>query len=166
MSHRCKLAVLSAGLVVLGAFLALLWTAPSWGETLKVTQENQSLYPAPDFAGTPIGALPLGAQVTVVQRSGDWIKVNYQGQVGWMHRRALGAAPRIDLPRILTGRPAVRETTQDEAALAGKGFNPEVEAAYRQKNPNLNFALVDQVESYQVNPAQLQAFVQEGGLNP
>ncbi|MEJ2069853.1 MAG: hypothetical protein P8X58_05505 [Syntrophobacterales bacterium] len=47
-----------------------------------------------------------------------------------------------------------------------KGFTPEVEASYRQKNPSLNYAQVDEVERFRVNPTQLAAFIKEGGLTP
>ena len=43
---------------------------------------------------------------------------------------------------------------------------PEVEAGYRQKNPSLNYAGVDEVERFQVSPTQLAAFIKEGGLTP
>jgi hypothetical protein len=69
------------------------------------------------------------------------------------------------MPGLLTGGP-VKEAKTDEVALAGKGFTPEVESGFRQKNPGLNYASVDQVERFQVNPAQLATFIREGGLTP
>ena len=138
------------------------------GETMKVTQPNQSLYPDPDFAGTPIAPVPQGAEVTVQQQSGDWYKVEYQGKSGWLNRQAFpapAAGSKFNLPGMLFGAP-VKETSSDEAALAGKGFTPEVESSYRQKHPEAKFAEVDKVEAYRVDPAKLQAFIKEGGLKP
>jgi len=140
------------------------------GETMKVTQPNQSLYPDPDFAGAPIATVPQGADVNVQQQSGDWYKVEYQGKSGWMNRQAFpapapAAGSKFNLPGMLFGAP-VKETSSDEAALAGKGFTPEVESTYRQKHPEAKFAEVDQVEAYRVDPAKLQAFIKEGGLKP
>ena len=66
---------------------------------------------------------------------------------------------------MLFGAP-VKETSSDEAALAGKGFTPEVESSYRQKHPEAKFAEVDKVEANRVDPAKLQAFIKEGGLKP
>jgi hypothetical protein len=60
----------------------------------------------------------------------------------------------------------VTQTKSDEVALAGKGFTPEVEAGYRQQHPEANYAQVDQVESFTVDEAKLQAFIKEGGLRP
>ena len=59
--------------------------------------------------------------------------------------RRLG--PVLNLPGLLTGTP-VKQTSSDEAALAGKGFTPEVETGYRAKHPEMDFAQVDKVESF------------------
>lgn len=148
--------------------LALLGPATVWGETLEVIQANQSLYPEPDFSGTPMGAVPEGSRVQVIRQAGDWYKVNYQGMEGWLHRQAFPApkpASGGGLPGLLFGAP-VKQTSSDEVALAGKGFTPEVESGYRQKHPEANFAQVDKVETFKINPAKLDAFIREGGLHP
>ncbi len=152
--------------------LALALWAPGsgWAETLKVAQQNQSLYPSPDFASTPVAQVPVGAEVSVNRQEGDWYNVDYQGKTGWMHRQAFPQQPaaggsKLGLQGLLFGG-GVKETSSDEVALAGKGFTPEVESSYRQKHPEMNFAMVDKVESYRVDPAKLQAFIKEGGLNP
>jgi hypothetical protein len=158
----------AGALLALGVALLLLGPGPAWGETLEVIQPNQYLYPDPDFAGTPVGAVPQGSRVQVVRQAGDWYKVDYQGMEGWIHRQAFPAprpGSKFSLPGLLFGAPA-KETTSDEVALAGKGFTPEVESGFRQKHPELNFAGVDRVESYKVTPAKLDAFIREGGLNP
>jgi len=157
-----------AGLLALGLALVLLWAGAALGETLKVTQPNQSLYPDPDFASSPRAPVPVDSEVTVLRQAGDWYKVDFQGKTGWMHRQAFPrqAPARVGgLPGLLFGGP-VKETTSDEVALAGKGFTPEVEASYRQKHPEANFAQVDRVETFRVDEAKLQAFIQEGGLKP
>ncbi len=156
--------------LALALLALLLLPGVGWSETLKVTQTNQSIYPDPDFAGTPIAPVPQGAEVAVQGQSGDWYKVEYQGKSGWMNRAAFPAAEKAPkagglpgLPGLLFGAP-VKETSSDEAALAGKGFTPEVESSYRQKHPEAKFAEVDRVEAFRVDPAKLQAFIKEGGL--
>jgi hypothetical protein len=71
----------------------------------------------------------------------------------------------LNLPGLLTGTP-VKQTSSDEAALAGKGFTPEVESGYRAKHPEMDFAQVDKVETFKVDSATLQAFIKEGDLKP
>ena len=69
------------------------------------------------------------------------------------------------LPGLITGTP-VKQSSSDEVALAGKGFTPEVETGYRSKHPEMDFAQVDKVEGFKVDPATLQAFIKEGDLKP
>lgn len=52
-----------------------------------------------------------------------------------------------------------------EMALAGKGFNAQVEAQYRQQNGG-NYAQVDRMEAQAFEPNQLMAFLQQGGVQP
>jgi hypothetical protein len=161
LSHR-EIGVLLGGLAVL-----LLVATPGWARSLTVTQPNQQIYQEPNFASTTLGPAPQGAKVNLIRQEGEWYKVDYQGTIGWLHRQAFPeAAPaKTDLSKMLFGGP-VKETRTDEVALAGKGFSPEVEASYRQKNPGLGYAQVDKVETFGVDPALLQQFIQEGGLNP
>ncbi len=158
------------GWCFLGLILLALLLLPgiAMGETLKVTQPNQSLYPDPDFAGTPVCPVPVGAELNVERQAGDWYKVEYQGTAGWINRQAFPApakGSKFGLPGLLFGAP-VKETSSDEAALAGKGFTPEIESSYKQKHPEMKFAEVDKVEANRVDPAKLQAFIAEGGLKP
>ncbi len=154
--------------LALGLALVLLLPGPGWSEVLKVTQSNQSLYPDPDFGDHPVAQVPVGAEVSVVNQAGDWYKVEYQGKTGWLNRQAVvqpQSGSKFNLQGLLFGTP-VKQTSSDEVALAGKGFTPEVENTYRAKHPNMNFAMVDKIESFKVAPATLQAFIQEGDLKP
>jgi hypothetical protein len=155
-------------LLALGLALALLAPTICGAEVLKVTQPNQSLYPDPDFASAPVGTVPVGAEVNVEHQAGDWYKVEYEGKTGWLNRQAFpqpATGSKFSLGGLLTGTP-VKQTSSDEVALAGKGFTPEVESGYRSKHPEMDFAQVDKVESYKVDPATLQAFIKEGDLKP
>ena len=77
----------------------------------------------------------------------------------------IAAWGQISLPGLITGAP-VQQTSSDEVALAGKGFTPEVESGYRAKHPEMDFAQVDKIEGFKVDPATLQAFIKEGDLKP
>ena len=57
----------------------------------------------------------------------------------------------LNLPGLLTGTPA-KQTSSDEAALAGKGFTPEVETGYRSKHPEMDFAQVDKIRPLRLIP--------------
>ena len=51
-----------------------------------------------------------------------------------------------------------------DVANASKGFNPQVESAYRQKNPSANFAAVDRMERLGASDRQVAAFASDGSL--
>ena len=136
-------------------------------KSLEVTQTNQQLYKKPDFASTSLGSVPKGETVRLLKEEGDWYRIDYNGKTGWMHQKAFVKdwSFKPDLKKVLFG-PEVKQSQSDEAALAGKGFTPEVEKGFRRKNPGLSYAQVDRIESFAVDKKSLEAFAKEGGLKP
>ncbi len=59
------------------------------GALVTVRQPQQALYPDPDQTGSPLVALPQGEKVELSKFVGDWAKVKYRGQAGWLPARAL-----------------------------------------------------------------------------
>jgi len=112
------------------------------------------------FFAPVVTRLPYGTTVQDQVRQGDWLRVSYKGKTGWIHISAVQAQT-VQLSR--SGK--ARETTGYEVALAGKGFTPEVEKSFRGQNPKLQYGLVDQIQAYKIDDAQLQAFIREGNLN-
>ncbi len=112
------------------------------------------------FFAPVVTRIPYGATIQDQGRQGDWLRVTYKGKTGWLH---LGAVQEQKFQLARTGK--AREATQEEVALAGKGFTPEVERSFRDKNPGLQYKAVDRIQSYKIDDATLQAFIQAGGLN-
>ncbi len=56
------------------------------------------------------------------------------------------------------------QATASEVALAGKGFNKEVEASYRAKHGELSFAWVDKMLGIKIPAAQVEEFLKKGKL--
>jgi hypothetical protein len=54
--------------------------------------------------------------------------------------------------------------SQDEIALAGKGFSEEVEKEYRKNNANLDYAWINRMETIRISPRQMENFVEDGRL--
>ncbi len=52
----------------------------------------------------------------------------------------------------------------EEVALAGKGFNKQVEEKYKANNPSVNFIAVDRMLKLKVTPRQLKSFLEKGKL--
>jgi uncharacterized protein YgiM (DUF1202 family) len=109
------------------------------------------------FAGTK-GTLNYGDRVTVLQVNGKWVEVrsvSNSSLTGWT------ASANFSVKQVVAGSSS--SATAQEVALAGKGFNQDVEDAYKSKG-NLNYADVDKTEAVTVSDADLLKFLEEGRL--
>ena len=98
----------------------------------------------------------------IISKEGDWYRVQFKGFQGCIHKSSIEKSS-ISLSNVIGSEK--QSTSGDEVALAGKGFNHQVEAAYKKENPSLNFQAVDRVENYKVLESKLIQFIQSGKLN-
>jgi hypothetical protein len=145
-------------------FLALFFfpVAALAGGVVKVKVKKSSIYERPEFFSAVVTSVEYGDQMEMVDERKDWAYVKCRGQKGWIHKSGLSST-RIDLGTILVGGSS-GQATYDEVALAGKGFTPEVEQGYRKSHGEMNYALVDQIERYNVGDRSLYEFIKQGGL--
>jgi Bacterial SH3 domain len=129
--------------------------------TVKVITQEAMIRTDKRFFSPALVRAPFGAALQELGREGDWFRVNYQGKEGWIHKSAV-QEQKFQLSSLAGGQ--AEEASRDEVALAGKGFNPEVEKAFRDKNPKMRYDLVNQVQAYRVEEQKLQAFIQAGHL--
>jgi hypothetical protein len=147
--------------VSLAVLAAILCAVSAHAETARViTKENAIREQCRFFA--PVKAMVrYNDQLETTEQSGDWFKVTFKGLEGCIHKTA------IDRKNIsLSGVKGTEKHSASEAevSLAGKGFSPQVEGSFREKNPGLNFGLVDEVEKLSVAEMELKGFMESGGL--
>jgi len=140
---------------------ALMLASVALGATVKVITQEAVIRKDKRFFAPAVVRVPYGEMLQELGREGDWLQVSYQGKQGWLHISAV-QEQKFSLSSLAGER--AQETTREEVALAGKGFTPEVESAFRNKNPKMRYDLVDQVQSYKVAEQQLQAFIRSGSL--
>jgi hypothetical protein len=138
-----------------------LLTSVAFAATVKVITQEAVIRNDKRFFASPVVRAPYGSVIEQIGREGDWLRVSYQGKQGWLHISAV-QEQKVQISPFSQGK--AREASQDEVALAGKGFTPEVEKAFREKNPKMRYDLVNQVESSKVAEAGLQAFMRSGSL--
>jgi hypothetical protein len=145
-------------LLLLGTGLAL--AAPKVGSAITIRVLSAKVMKAPKFIGAAAGSVSRGEQLTVVQVKGDWYRVEGSYN-GWVHKSNV-----TEGKVALSSKPGGSggNVNRDEVELAGRGFTPEVEKQYKDKNPNLDFSHVDAIEKTAVDPGELEAFVAEGKL--
>lgn len=154
-----------AMILALLGFLLFLPATSDAQKTLSVQVREGQLRSTPSFLGKIIARVVYGDRVAVVEDQGAWKKVTVKGGnlQGWIHESAL-TSKQIALR---AGQSNVKTSaTQSEIALAGKGFNEQVETAFRKENKNLNYTWINRMETFKVSPDQMRAFLAQGHLAP
>jgi uncharacterized protein YgiM (DUF1202 family) len=130
------------------------------GKTMYVTAKTVDLKSSSAFFSDVKGTLVYGDSVTVVQEYGRWTEVRAaekQNLSGWI------AAANLTSMRLLSGGSSSTTASANELALAGKGFNQEVENSYKTSG-NLNYDAIDAIEKEEVPNRELYNFLLEGHL--
>jgi hypothetical protein len=143
----------------LGLFMAGALCAQALvGKTMYVTAKTIEVKSSTAFFADTLGTLAYGAPVSVLQEYGKWVQIRSSEPPelnGWV------AAASLTSKRIIAS--SSTSASANEIALAGKGFNQEVENAYRQ-NGTLNYDAIDAMEATLIPNRQLFSFLQEGRL--
>jgi hypothetical protein len=119
----------------------------------------------PSFLGKIIAQLSYGDRVQVLEKKDSWTRIGLPGSPdsGWIHSSAL---TRKKIVLTAGAQDVQTAASSDELALAGKGFNQQVESEFKAKNPNLDFTWIDRMEKFVVSEKQIKQFLKEGGLSP
>jgi hypothetical protein len=128
------------------------------GRTMYVTARTIEVKSSYAFFADTLGSLSYGAPVSILQEYGKWVQVRSSEPPelsGWI------ATASLTSKRIISG--SSTSASANEIALAGKGFNQEVENAYRQSG-TLNYNAINAMEAITIPNRQLFSFLQEGRL--
>src|SRR5262245_45408250 len=147
----------------IGALVSVVVAGAVWargGNVVTVQVLSAKLQKTPSFLAPTTAKVVRGEQLTQVEAQKDWLRVTTRaGQTGWINRASV-----VEKAVALSTRPGGNQggVSQDEVALAGRGFSPEVEAKYRSGHPELDFSHVDQIEKTDVDGGELARFVADG----
>lgn len=138
--------------------------AGSTPKEVTVTSKQGTVKVAADHMSKNVEIVVYGDKLKVIEKVNDWYHVTTpSGKAGWIHESAT-TTKKINLAKDS----AVNDTSSshDEVALAGKGFNKQIEQTYVKDNPNMAraFQQVNQIEARKVPAAQLSAFIKQGQL--
>ena len=146
-------------------FMALgLWgllTGVSFATTTMSVQVNKAdIRETPSYLGKIVTSLAYGDKVTVQSQDGAWLQVTSSGQSGWLHNSALTKKNIV----MKSGAGDQTSASSGEMALAGKGFNSDVEKQFKDNHKDINFAPIDKMEKIKISISDLQEFAKEGKL--
>ncbi len=148
---------------VLGFVLAFTGVTRSDSGMMSVQVKEGQLRSTPSFLGLIVGPVSYGERVETIQKQGDWVDVkNVKNLSGWIHQSALTSKQVV----LNSGGQTQSGASSQEIALAGKGFNADVEAQYRKNNARLDYTWVNRMETISVSRDQMISFLDEGKIKP
>ena len=133
------------------------------GKLMSVQLKTADLRQQASPFGAIAGSLAYGDRVLVLEQSGPWCKVKKAvdgDAAGWLHITALTEKT----IQLTAGADTATKATSDEVAIAGKGFNSQVESQYKKDNAKLDFAAIDKMEKIKIPMKEIETFVSEAGL--
>ena len=132
-------------------------------ERMNVQVQDGQVRATPSFLGAVVVKLPYGASVEAQPAQNGWMQVQTSaGQQGWMSAASLTTKKIV----MTAGAGGASGASSDELALAGKGFNSDVEKEFKKQNPNINFAAVDRMAKIKIAPQEMQQFLAAGSIKP
>ena len=142
--------------------IAIVCVAVLLAETLIVKVQSTYVRKEPKFYSSPVATLSAGESVTQISSQAGWFKIRTsKGMEGWIHSNSVqgGKLTVAAMDKSLKTR-----ATADEVALAGKGFNKQVENEYKSRNKGVSFGEVDRMLRIKVTPDELRKFLMDGKL--
>lgn len=130
------------------------------GKVLVVKVLRSQLLAKPDFLSSNLAPIQKGARLELIETQGNWYLVkNANGFKGYVHQSAV-AESMVTLGSIA---PGPKGASQDELALAAKGFDEGNEKKLR-NSKGYNFADLGWVMDQDVVVPELTRFIREGRL--
>lgn len=131
-------------------------------ETLVVKVQSTAVRKSPKFYAAVVKTLKAGDRVEKIGAQNDWFQVKTgDGLTGWIHSSAVQTG-KVSL--TASNQALKTGTSTSEVALAAKGFNKQVEDAYRAGRKDLDYTWVDKMLTIKISEAELEKFLKEGRL--
>jgi hypothetical protein len=148
--------------IIFVSLMAIPCFAPAAETILTVQVKESQMRTTPSFLGKIVTRVFYTERVTLLEDRGAWKRVSKGRAQGWIHASALTARKIV----LRSGKTNVRTgVASGELALAGKGFNAQLEAEFRNKN-QLDFTQVDRMEKITIRSEQMESFLKEGLIVP
>jgi len=123
------------------------------GNVRYVSVQGAVLKSSTGFFASKLGNLTLGQEVTLIKDDGKWAQIRAGNLTGFVPSTS------ISTRRVVA---SATGASNNEVALAGKGFSQEIEIEYRKNG--LDYSMVDSMEKLTIPDDELLRFVNEGRL--
>jgi hypothetical protein len=143
------------------AVLLALSASVGFAASMSVQVQKSKIRATPSQLGRVVATVEYGDMVEAgVPQKGWYAVTTRDGKKGWLHESAL--SEKAFSMRAGASDAAVG-VSSDEVALAGKGFNEQVEAKLK-ADGTLDFTWVDRMLAFNVTEDQISTFRRQGNL--
>ncbi|MHB8882310.1 MAG: hypothetical protein ACYC69_12485 [Thermodesulfovibrionales bacterium] len=147
---------------ILPVLLVLLPVAVSSADQARIITKENALREDCRFFSPVKKKVHLNDLIEITSKEGDWLRAKHKGTAGCIHKSAVDEK-NLDISGVSGSRS--HTASGSEVALAGKGFNPQVERSFREKHPDLDFKAVDAIEASRPPDGSIRKFISSGALN-
>ncbi len=152
--------------IIVSAFFLIFTLTASGAEKIAVVKTRENYIREFDRFYAPVKTkVQFEDQLQIVGTKNEWLLVRFRDVEGWIHSSAVVSSRKMAYKPVMLGSEIDPEAEDDEVTLAGKGFNAQVEKKVGEKNPELDFARVDEIVNYDISPSEINSFIKNGGLN-
>ena len=141
--------------------LLMLSGGVAFAASMSVQVRQSKVRATPSQLGRVVDTVEYGEVINAGILQRGWYSVTTtDGKQGWLHGSALSNKPitmRAGTTDVATG------VSSDEVALAGKGFNEQVEDKLK-ADGTLDFTWVDRMTKFDIDPDQIITFRMQGHL--
>lgn len=133
--------------------------------TMSVQIKKGPLRASPSFLGKVVAEVAYGDRLEIREEKAGWARgvLVGRGVEGWIHSSALTTKKVV----LKSGASDVQKSASgEELALAGKGFNKQVEGEFKSRHQNIDFAPIDQMERIIISAQEAREFLDEGEIKP
>lgn len=150
------------GWVAVIACAVLLVFPVAAGQRLDVQTREAPLRANPGPFARVLQTLSYGQSVEVLEERSGWMRVRVKatGAEGWAHSSSLTER---EVALEAGSAEEAGGASDEEVALAGKGFNERVEKRYKEKN-EIDYTWVDRMEKFEISDSARKRFVTKGNL--
>ncbi len=143
------------------AMLLAITAGAALATSMSVQVRNAKVRATPSQLGRVVATVQYGAVVQAGTIQRGWYPVTTaDGKKGWLHQSALSS-------KAITMRAGTSDAatgvSSDEVALAGKGFNEEVETKLK-ADGTLDYTWVDRMAAFEMDAEQIKSFRAQGNL--
>jgi uncharacterized protein YgiM (DUF1202 family) len=147
---------------------ALVWAS----EVRWVNSDETALKAENKVTSATVVTLPIGAEVSVLENAGRWMKVRAaDGAAGWVYAGRLAEVKPVEevagQDGLLFGsmQESNIQTAKADSARSIRGLSPETEAYAQERGTPLEYRqALDQILDYRVSREELTAFLQKGQI--